>query len=338
MRVLAITALAFLGPALPLLPVQAGELRVAAWNLEHLDDSEGGGCIGRSAADYEALAGWIADLDADVVAFQEVENVAAARRVFPEGAWNVEMSSRPAMQHSRPCRDRPEEMLGHLGTGFAIRRGIAYRRHGDLEALGLGKPFQRWGTDISVTAGGRELRLLSVHLRTGCWGARQDGDSRRGAVCAALREQVTHLRAWADARLGEGNGVYGPWRLQQAPGAARRLGVGHAVAEAGAARSPDGGEGCSLRPPLPGLHRPSGSWRRGGGDGGSGHVSGVPAPGRASRPLCGIRDFPGRITGGQEAGIYQPASEIETNRTAAPLMQASRSGLCRSIRPTGQPG
>lgn len=204
MRVLAITALAFLGLALPLLPVQAGELRVAAWNLEHLDDSEGGGCIGRSAADYEALAGWIADLDADVVAFQEVENIAAARRVFPEGAWNVEMSSRPAMQHSRPCRDRPEEMLGHLGTGFAIRRGIAYRRHGDLEALGLGKPFQRWGTDISVTAGGRELRLLSVHLRTGCWGARQDGDSRRGAVCAALREQVAHLRAWADARLGGG--------------------------------------------------------------------------------------------------------------------------------------
>ena len=204
MRILAISAVALLGLALPLLPVQAGELRIAAWNLEHLDDSEGGGCIGRSAADYEALAGWIAELDADVVAFQEVENVAAARRVFPEADWHVETSSRPAVRKTRPCWDRPEEMLGHLGTGFAIRRGLAYRRHGDLEALGLGTPFQRWGTDISVTAGGRVLRLLSVHLRTGCWGARQDKENRRKTACMALREQVDHLRAWADAREDEG--------------------------------------------------------------------------------------------------------------------------------------
>ena len=46
MRVLAISALAPLWLALPLVPVQAGELRIAAWNPEHLDDSEGGGCIG----------------------------------------------------------------------------------------------------------------------------------------------------------------------------------------------------------------------------------------------------------------------------------------------------
>lgn len=204
MRILAISVLALLGLAPPLLPVQAGELRIAAWNLEHLDDSEGGGCIGRSAADYEALAGRIVELDADVVAFQEVQNVAAARRVFPEADWHVETSSRPPARKTRPCWDRPEEMLGHLGTGFAVRRGVVYRRHDDLEALGLGTPFQRWGTDISVAAGGRELRLLSVHLRTGCWGARQDGENRRKTACMALREQVAHLRAWADARRTEG--------------------------------------------------------------------------------------------------------------------------------------
>ena len=52
----------------------AGELHVAAWNLEHLDDSDGEGCVGRNGADYAALARRIGELDADIVAFQEVGN------------------------------------------------------------------------------------------------------------------------------------------------------------------------------------------------------------------------------------------------------------------------
>ena len=200
MRIVAIVVLALLVPV----PFgHAAELRIAAWNLEHLDDTEGAGCVGRTGVAYDELARRIVGLDADIVAFQEVENVAAARRVFPEPEWQVEMSSRPAMRTNRPCWDRPEAMLGHLGTGFAIRRGIAYRRHDDLEALGLGDPFQRWGTDIAVLAGGRKLRLLSVHLKTGCWGAKQDRDSRRSATCSVLRKQVGRLRTWADARRSE---------------------------------------------------------------------------------------------------------------------------------------
>lgn len=200
MRIVAIVVLAFLAPVSL---CHSAELRIAAWNLEHLDDAEGAGCVGRTGIAYDELARRVEGLDADIVAFQEVENVAAARRVFPEPEWQVEMSSRPAMRTSQPCWDRPEAMLGHLGTGFAIRRGIAYRRHDDLQALGLGDPFQRWGTDIVVMAGDRELRLLSVHLKTGCWGAEQDRDNRRRATCSVLRKQVAHLKAWADARRSE---------------------------------------------------------------------------------------------------------------------------------------
>ena len=67
----------------------AGELRIAAWNLEHLDDRDGEGCVGRKSADYAALARRVEELDADVVAFQEVENAAAAHRVFPATDWHV---------------------------------------------------------------------------------------------------------------------------------------------------------------------------------------------------------------------------------------------------------
>ena len=160
--------------------------------------------MGRTQANYDAIARQVAALDADVVAFQEVENETAARRIFPPSAWDVAMSSRPPMARSRRCWDRPHAHIGHLATGFAIRRGLAWRRNADLSALGNGGPFQRWGTDITVSEGGRDLRLLSVHLRSGCWGAAQDRDRRRDEACAVLRRQIMHLKHWADARRAEG--------------------------------------------------------------------------------------------------------------------------------------
>lgn len=184
----------------------AGELRIAAWNLEHLKDSDREGCVGRTAADYAALAVRLNELDADIVALQEVENAAAAFRAFPATKWRVEMSARPPAEGSARCRQRPSARLGHLATGFAIRKGIVYRRNADYRALGFGNPFQRWGADITVRQGGRQLRLLSVHLISGCWSARQDtsGKRWRRRICNTLHDQFRHLKSWADARRSEG--------------------------------------------------------------------------------------------------------------------------------------
>ena len=197
-------ALPFLAIGLAPPPLQAVELRIAAWNLEHLDDTDGDGCVGRTQTDYDAMARQAAALGADVVAFQEVENEAAARRIFPASTWDLAMSSRPQSHAPRRCWDRPHAAIGHLGTGFALRRGVDWRRNADLSALGEGRPFQRWGTDITVTADGRDLRLLSLHLRSGCWGAAQDVDGRRDDTCAFLRRQMARVKAWADARRSEG--------------------------------------------------------------------------------------------------------------------------------------
>ena len=179
----------------------AGELRIATWNLQHLDDTDGEGCLPRRRADYEAIARQVERLGADVVAFQEVENEAAARRVFPASRWRIEVSSRPSSGSGRPCWHHPRKRLGHLATGIALRRGIAYRRHRDLIELGGPDASERWGTDVSVLRGGRGLRLLSVHLKSGCWGAKQDRDKEREETCAILRNQVRVVGDWIEARL-----------------------------------------------------------------------------------------------------------------------------------------
>ncbi len=124
--------------------------------------------------------------------------------MFPASDWHVEMSRRPPMEQSPACRDRPEARLGHLATGFAIRRGVAYRRNEDLRSLGEEQAFQRWGTDITILEEKSELRLLSVHLKTGCWGRKQDRDNGCRETCATLRDQIERLKAWADARRAEG--------------------------------------------------------------------------------------------------------------------------------------
>ena len=177
-------------------PAEARDLRIAAWNLEHLNDEHGEGCVERTEEDFAAIARQIEVLDADVVAFQEVENEAAARRVFDPARWHVVMSSRPDTGARPACWDRPEGRLQHQGTGIAVRRSVAFRRGADLSALAGGDPHLRWGTHIVVGRGARQLHVLSVHLKSGCWGKAQDEQGRD--ACTVLRAQVSALRAWID--------------------------------------------------------------------------------------------------------------------------------------------
>ena len=131
-----------------------------------------------------------------------------------------------------------EARLGHLATGFAIRRGIVYRCDVDLRTLGTGDAFQRWGVDVTLTADGRQLRLLSVHLRTGCWGEPQDRDAERRKTCATLRGSGRAPQGLGRRPQGGRSAVHHPggtstgawrcpgdwgWRLLSPPSAPLRL-------------------------------------------------------------------------------------------------------------------
>lgn len=177
-------------------PPAAAPLRIASWNLEHLAARDGEGCRPRREADYAALRRHAAALGADAVAFQEVENRAAAERVFPPSHWRVVIEKRDASVQGG-CRGLPGQTLRAQKVGFAVRRGVVFERQDDLAELGLGRRGLRSGVDIVIGKG--RLRLLAVHLKSGC----NSGRTATDRDCDTLFAQLPVLERWIDARAAE---------------------------------------------------------------------------------------------------------------------------------------
>jgi endonuclease/exonuclease/phosphatase family metal-dependent hydrolase len=174
-------------------------LTIASWNLEWLVSPETShtsrlACnsgriapmpcdvardLARDTADLAKLAQYAKRLDADVIAFQEVENRRAARRVFR--GYDICINSGPGVQQA----------------GFAVRAGIAHRCDPPLQALASGFR-QRAGARLTLYPGTtRQIELLAVHLKSGC---SRDALDSGGAACRTLAAQGRALAAWMQQR------------------------------------------------------------------------------------------------------------------------------------------
>lgn len=173
-------------------------LVLASFNMEHLATRDGEGCRPRGEADYAALRDYVGRVGADVFALQEVESAEAAQRVFPPDAWVVFVETRAGSVRTAECRGLAGRTLTDQRTGFAVRRGLAFERLADVTALQLGDADLRSGVDLVLRpAGGPELRLLSVHLKSGC------SSGQTQPACPVFFEQAPQLEAWIDARARE---------------------------------------------------------------------------------------------------------------------------------------
>jgi endonuclease/exonuclease/phosphatase family metal-dependent hydrolase len=135
--------------------------------------------LARSREDIAALKRHAHSLDADVIALEEVDGPEAARLVFPD--YQFCFSGRIAVQNN----------------GFAIRRGLPFVCGPDLTELSMNDDVRR-GVELHLFPGtAQELRLLSVHLKSGC--ARDSLGSARPS-CGELARQVPVLERWIDAQ------------------------------------------------------------------------------------------------------------------------------------------
>jgi endonuclease/exonuclease/phosphatase family metal-dependent hydrolase len=166
----------------------AGELKLATWNLEWLTTNSldlPTDAHPKRPEDIDLLRRYAGELNADVIAIEEVDGPAIAARVFQPDKYSVHMSHDRVVQR----------------VGIVVRRGIPYSVNPDLAGLDVDPEHQlRSGVDITLQQ--PPLRILAVHLKTGCFDQRLNNHTHRS--CAELREQVPPLLDWIAARRREG--------------------------------------------------------------------------------------------------------------------------------------
>ena len=197
----------------PIAARPAHALKLADWNFEFLAERDGAGCHPRSEKDYAAAKEAVDSLDADVFAFEEVENEAAAARVFDPGRYAIVMERRPGKPGGSCGRGNPGQEFIRQAVGFAIRKDIPFVRSEDLTALQIGNPNLRSGVEIVLRPkGGEPLRLLAVHLKSGCF------QGEKGYACPEILQQMPVMKAWVQAATSEGTrfAILGDWNRRLA--------------------------------------------------------------------------------------------------------------------------
>lgn len=180
--------------ALISLPLKAEVLKVASWNIAWLGSHK---FNKRTDNDYKELARYAKQLDADVIALQEVENSYYARKVFGDD-YDYYFSTKDWVQR----------------VGVAVRKSKGYQvTASEYKALDVGRV--RNGMDITLSKGDDKFRLLAVHLKSGCFDTALDNksvtnmtsvsksDRKKKNACEKLSKQIIPLEAWIDQRASE---------------------------------------------------------------------------------------------------------------------------------------
>lgn len=165
-------------------PLEAplNSLSIGTWNIANLHHESGvalrGGSGARDDIDYSRLAAVAADLDLDIVALQEIGSPAALARVFPTEDYHLVMSSRyRAGDEGRPAEERD------IFTAMAFSKA-KFPTAPSVETLSALRidhvGFDRDGTPsirptraamiTELTIDGHLVKVLNVHLKSGCHG------------------------------------------------------------------------------------------------------------------------------------------------------------------------
>ncbi len=178
----------------------ASQLKIASWNIEWLDTTPVQRQQKRSDADYETLAAYARQLDADVIAFQEVADTVSAAKLFSADEYQLFISS----------RDNDQKV------GYAVRKSLSVKALPELKALDLHKKQSlRYGLPLTVTTqDGRSLTLLNVHLKAGCYNNASDKQAKRRKNCQQLDQQIALVRSWAEQQGDNPYAILGDFNRQ----------------------------------------------------------------------------------------------------------------------------
>ncbi|HEX2523524.1 MAG TPA: endonuclease/exonuclease/phosphatase family protein, partial [Terriglobia bacterium] len=183
---------------LPAVQAEAESIRLAAWNINNLNDVAGVALRDRAPiraeGDYVLLNDYRERLDPDVIALQEMGNPKAAARIFPPDQYEVIFEGR--FQPDQP---------GDVYTALAVRKNkVRIIEKGDFEPLSViheadNRPVRR-GVQALLEVAGDRFWVMSVHLKSGCFAKSLKPPSASQTDCKTLAKQMAPLEQWIDEK------------------------------------------------------------------------------------------------------------------------------------------
>ncbi|KZX70420.1 metal-dependent hydrolase [Vibrio sp. HI00D65] len=169
----------------------AEPLTISSWNIEWLSTNEAVNKFSdkREQADFDRIGTYFQSLNADVVAFQEVDDVNAMQRVAGD-QYQILMSDRSLPKNSN---HQFKEMNQY--TGFAVRKGVTFTDYADFPLETTSNSKLRFASYIVIETETKPIHMLSVHLKAGCSGAYKSNRD-----CSRLKEQAQQLNKWIKQR------------------------------------------------------------------------------------------------------------------------------------------
>lgn len=169
----------------------AEPLTISSWNIEWLSTNEAVNKFSgkRDQADFDKLGTYFQSLNADVVAFQEVDDVNAIQRVAGD-QYQILMSDRALPKNS----NRQFKEVNQY-TGFAVRKGVPLTDYADFPLEASSNSKLRFASYIVIETETNPIHMLSVHLKAGCSGAYKSNRD-----CSRLKEQAQQLNKWIKQR------------------------------------------------------------------------------------------------------------------------------------------
>jgi len=164
-------------------------LSIASWNLEwlttHYPKNSTLTIPKRSSSDFDKLNQVYQQLDIDILAFQEVNDVHALKKVIGH-QYKIILSDRSKIENkSKQYNDINQY------TGFAIRKNLKFSDPKDIVLSSFNK--LRFGTYIILQRENvPDTHLLSIHLKSGCFGQWHP----KKKSCHILKQQGSMLNHW----------------------------------------------------------------------------------------------------------------------------------------------
>lgn len=182
---------------------RAEDLRIASWNIANLG-APGTVLRGydRADSDYDELKIQITELDADIIALQEIGSIAALKAVLP-GGYKFKFETR-CYDNANNCETDVEDIF----KAIAVRETLTSSFF-QIDSLAI--PHQnecgdeprkvRGGVGVDITHNGNRYLVPSLHIKATC----KDDEIEAGTEddCATQREQIKRLRAWMDTQAND---------------------------------------------------------------------------------------------------------------------------------------